>query len=222
MTIETHSSFELEGARYRATTKGYFYRDGLRISAEEFRAAKRARFSRIAATIAADIEQEEESMTASNRNEIEVEGVRWARDFAEGKYYRDGEECSRAEFEEAVGVRRPRGGEKAPKRPRRSRDVALEVPMPDGRALTVTARQRAFLEAMRDDPHGSPENGWWTDMLIESAGIPPMSAGAMVSTLREKGLITVSTETRDDGDGKRRRAKSLMLTDDGRVVYDAL
>lgn len=208
---ETRSSFELEGARYRATSRGYFYRDGRRISAEEFRSAKRARFSRVAATIAADIEQEEETMTASNRNAIEVGGVRWERDFAGGRYYRDGEECSRAEFEEAVGVRRSGSGGR-----RRSRDVAYERG-----GVTLTARQLEFVKAMATDPMGSPESGWWVDMLIDHTGINGMSAGAMVSTLREKGLVTVSSEVREDG-GRPRRARAIALTDLGREVLGEL
>lgn len=208
---ETHSSFELDGARYRVTSRGYFYRDGRRISAEEFRSAERARFSRVAATIAADIEQEEESMAASNRNAIEVEGVRWERDFAGGRYYRDGEECSRAEFEEAVGVRRSGSGGR-----RRSRDVAYERG-----GVTLTARQLEFVRAMARDEMGSPEDGWWTDSLIDCAGISPMSGGAMVSTLREKGLVAVSADGREEG-GRAVRAKRLSLTDLGREVLGEL
>ena len=206
-------SFEQGGSHYRATARGYFYRDGKRVSEAEFREAERERLGRVAATVAADVEDDgkkEEEMGRGNMNIVTVDGVEWARDFVNGAYYRDGEPTTRREFEEAVGVRR--GGEGAPRRGRRSRDVAYERA-----GVTLTARQLEFVRAMATDPMGSPESGWQVDMLIDHAGINGMSAGAMVSTLREKGLVTVSSEVREDG-GRPRRVRVLSLTGLGREV----
>ena len=100
---------------------------------------------------------------------------------------------------------------------RRPRDVAFEHG-----GTTLTARQLEFVRAMSsEESMGSPEGGWWIDLLIDGAELSPMSAGAMVSTMREKGLVTVSAEVREDGDGRKRRARYMRLTDRGADVYAA-
>lgn len=76
---------------------------------------------------------------------------------------------------------------KKPSKPRRSKDIALEV---DG--VTLTTKQVDFLKKLPNtDGWDGIEQGVWTDMIAESIGWNAMSVGAMISTLREKNLVTV-------------------------------
>lgn len=203
--------FVYNGTEYASTDKGYCYRDRKRISASEFTEALNAKDLRDrkleALAERVRIEKEEDM------NVIEISGVEYRNDWTNGKYYRGDEEISRDEFDRALGInRRGSKGRKA-----RSKDVAFEADF-----VTITSRQRDFLHAMaQESSQGSPDAGWWVDLLIEGAGLSPMSAGAMVSTLREKGLIEVSAERREDG-GRGRKAKRVRLTEDGRRLWDSM
>jgi len=203
--------FVYDGAEYASTDRGYCYRDRKRISASEFTEALNAkdlRDRRLEALAERARTEKEEDM-----NVIEVGGVEYRNDWANGKYWKGDEEISRDEFDRALGINRR--GTKGPRR--RPRDVAFEADF-----VTITSRQRDFLHVMaQGSSQGSPDAGWWVDLLIEGAGLPPMSAGAMVSTLREKGLIEVSSERREDG-GRGRKAKRVRLTEDGRRLWDSM
>lgn len=208
MTID--KKFVYDGAEYASTDKGYCYRDGRRIPRSEYREALNAkdlRDRRLEALAERARNEKEEDM-----NVIEVGGVEYRNDWGNGKYWRGDEEISRAEFLRAMGSESGK-----PARQRRSRDVAFEH-----EGTTLTARQADFFLAMaQESSQGSPDAGWWIDLLIDGAGLSPMSAGAMVSTLREKGLVAVSAEVREDGK-RGRKAKRMCLTEAGRAVWDAM
>lgn len=123
----------------------------------------------------------------------------------------------------------PVAPEKAPRR--RSRDVAATVESPTtGRAITVTARQLQFLRELARTPQyveGAP--ALWTDVLIDEIGMGGstftngMQVGAMVSTLREKGLVEVWSEGREDGmTGRVRRVKAMQFTPAGKVLMESI
>ena len=105
-------------------------------------------------------------------------------------------------------------------RKRRSRDVAFEH-APSG--VTLTARQCQFLQDASACPCWAGGDGtMWTDVLLDELGTGGMSFGAMVSTLREKGLIRVWAESREDGaTGRSRKVKAMAITDLGAEVLGA-
>lgn len=239
-TQQAEVSFEQGGSRWRRTRGGYCFRDGRRVSRAEFDGARGAHYEELGARLARVADEAPEAASAArgdaapaqvpdpapeagggaaerpggaNVNRAVCDGVEWVRDFAAGKFYRDGEEVMRAEFERGVGiVRRPRK--------RRPRDVAFEHA---GSGVTLTARQCEFLRAASGCPCWAGGDGTlWTDVLLDELGMNGMSFGAMVSTLREKGLIRVWAESREDGaTGRSRKARAMRLTERGEQVLRA-
>ena len=208
--------FEQGGSRWRRTQGGYCFRDGRRVSREEFDEARGRRYEELGAHLARAADEASgagERPGGANVNRVVRDGVEWVRDFAAGKFYRDGEEVTRAEFERGVGIAR------RPRRPR-SRDVAFEH---EGTGVTLTARQCEFLRAASGCPCWAGGGGTlWTDVLLDEMGVNGMSFGAMVSTLREKGLLEVWAESREDGaTGRSRKVKAVRLTEKGEQVLRA-
>lgn len=239
MVQQAEVTFEQGGSRWRRTAGGYCFRDGRRVSREEFDEARGRHYEELGARLARVADEASEAAPAAredagraeapapapeaaggagerpggaNVNRVVRDGVEWVRDFAAGKFYRDGEEVTRAEFERGVGIaRRPRR--------RRSRDVAFEH-APSG--VTLTARQCEFLQAASGCPCWAGGGTLWTDVLLDEIGMNGMSFGAMVSTLREKGLLEVWAESREDGaTGRSRKVKAMRLTDAGEQMLRA-
>lgn len=112
---------------------------------------------------------------------------------------------------------------------RRSRDVAATVESPDGE-VTITARQLQFLrELARTPQYVEGASALWIDILIDEIStesrtfINGMQVGAMVSTLREKGLVEVWTEGREDGiTGRIRRVKTMQFTPTGGALMEGI
>lgn len=194
MAQQAEVTFEQGGSRWRRTRGGYCFRDGRRVSRAEFDEARGARYEELGARLARVAD--EASGAAS--------GAR--------------EGASRAE----VPAPAPEAGGGAAERPRRrrSKDVAFEH-APSG--VTLTARQREFLRAASGCPCWAEGDGAvWTDVLLDELGMGGTSFGAMVSTLREKGLIRVRAEERGDGaTGRPRRVKAIAVTDLGAEVLRA-
>ena len=122
----------------------------------------------------------------------------------------------------------PVASEGKPRR-RRTKDVALTVS--DGaREHTITARQRRFLlDLMATPQFAEGASACWLDVLIDelqmagSAFDNGMRVGAMVSTLREKGMVSVWAEGREDpSTGRVRRVKAMWFTGLGAEVVRAL
>ncbi len=82
---------------------------------------------------------------------------------------------------------------KIAKKPRKSKDIAFE-----GNGVTLTEKQVKFIKRVPDDDFY--ENGLdstlWIDVLCDTIAdeFNSMSVGAMVSTLREKGVIYVDKQ----------------------------
>lgn len=101
---------------------------------------------------------------------------------------------------------------------RKSKDVALEV---DG--VTLTAKQVDFLREMSKTSfyENSTESALWCDTLVDEIGgqfaEKPMTVGAIISTLKEKNLITTGVE-RVNG----KKARFFTFTDLGKVVLTEL
>lgn len=222
--------FFYNGKTYKMTDKGYHFCDGSRVSKKAFEEANAAYLQEIMdrnsiisdsiknETVEADTNNEEEDMNKAACNVIEKDGHEYVRDFVNGKYYCDGEEISKTKWNKVMGIHKASNTKKSTKR--RSKDVAFEA-----EGVTLTAKQLDFMNHLEDDPYSvSPDYGWWVDLLQDNIGGQfagkPMTVGAMISTLREKGLMRVEHEKRDNGDGKEVKCRSIYFTDLGRRVYD--
>lgn len=226
---------------YKRTDKGYCFRDGVRIKASEFEAAEvaemhersmraehmAAQAARVRAAVerSEDPSREEYETRRDDMNIIEIDGVEWAKDPFNKKVYRDGVECTVAEFNRAMGI----GGKSQDGKPARksckSKDVAFEH-----EGATLTAKQADFLRELdaagQDGVLGDAESGWWTDLICDGIGGQfagkPMAVGAMISTLCEKGLGVRTKEQRETAKGRTKKVTSFCLTDKGRDVWHAM
>lgn len=216
----------IDGAtiHYRRTEKGYCYMGTARIKAAEFEQAeieamkeRQERNEAVAARLrrsaeeSTRIEREEESM-----NIIEIDGVKWGKDL-DGTTYRDGVKCKKADFNRALGI--SQSSEHRP-RARKPKDVGFEH-----EGVTLTAKQADFLRELsaagQDGVLGNAKTGWWCDCIADGIGGQfagkPMTVGAMISTLCEKGLAERAKERRD-----KRMVTSFSLTEDGRKIWKAI
>lgn len=182
-------SFEQGGSRWRRTAGGYCFRDGRRIPREEFDRARGEHLERLGRRLSA-VSREAGSTIAARR----------ARELAGDK--------------EEKAVKK-----ESKTRKRRPKDVAFECEV-GGERVTLTSRQCEFLQAASQCPcWAEGGTGIWTDILLDEMGMNGMSFGAMVSTLREKNLLEVGRETREDGaTGRSRKVKVMRLTRLGKVV----
>ena len=194
MAQQAEATFEQGGSRWRRTQGGYCFRDGRRVSRAEFDEARGAHYEELGAHLA-EVADEASGAASGARGD-----------------------AAPAQAPDPA----PEAGGGAARRPRRrrSRDVAFEH---EGSGVTLTARQCEFLRAASGCPCWSGGDGTvWTDALLDELGMNGMSFGAMVSTLREKGLIRVWAESREDGaTGRTRKVKAVALTDLGAEVLSA-
>lgn len=100
------------------------------------------------------------------------------------------------------------------KRTRKSKDIAY-----DGNGITLTAKQVDFIRHLPDTCFWERglDSALWTDVLADEIGGQfegkPMTVGAMISTICEKGLANRATD-RING----RKATFMVLTDLGKNV----
>lgn len=138
----------------------------------------------------------------------------------------DWEEQADAEYEsrKEVEERKDREAEanfngKKTRKPRRSKDIAFSY-CPNGTdVITLTAKQVDFIKHLPDTSfweHGL-ESYLWCDVLADEIGGQfagkPMTVGAMISTLREKSLVSVGKDV--DRKGK---PKFMTLTPMGKQI----
>lgn len=107
---------------------------------------------------------------------------------------------------------------KTTKKARKSKDIAYT-----GNGITLTAKQVDFIHHIPDTCFYEQglDSTPWCDVLADEIGGQfegkPMTVGAMISTLREKGIIVVGAEKMN---GK--KAKYFAFTDLGKVVAKEL
>lgn len=107
---------------------------------------------------------------------------------------------------------------KTTKKARKSKDIAYT-----GNGITLTAKQVDFIHHIPDTCFYEQglESTPWCDALADEIGGQfagkPMTVGAMISTLREKGIIVVGVEKMN---GK--KAKYFAFTDMGKQVAKEL
>ena len=122
---------------------------------------------------------------------------------------------AKAEFEKKQAEQKT---EQKPKRTRKPKDIAYE-----GNGVTLTAKQVDFIKHLPDT--GFYENGLdsalWTDILADEIGGQfagkPMTTGAMISTICEKGLANRGTDKING-----RKATFMVLTELGKQVAKEL
>ena len=71
---------------------------------------------------------------------------------------------------------------------------------------------------------GLDSSVWTFDVrdTLEMMGMAGMTVGAMISTLREKGLLCVMLGAVESANGRTRRGKYIELTETGKKVAEAL
>lgn len=140
------------------------------------------------------------------------------------------------EFDEDAAIREARkemeeasdhAAEEAVNHPRkkssRSLRKAAHRVVVDGQEIGLTEKHVTFLESL-------PKCSYWDRGLDSSVwvfaltdtGMAPMTVGAMVSTLREKGLLRVMLGEVENMNGRTRREKYVELTETGKKVAEAL
>lgn len=206
------TTFELFGATYTRKANGYCY---VQCNGET---SKTSRISK------AEFEARYSEYTAMDMTltEIESEEIAGAVDEIPAEQFRDmvekmnREQNERNEFtniskEDVVDAIL---SENKKKRVRKSKDIAY-----DGNGVTLTAKQVDFIRHLPDTNFW--ENGLdsavWTDVLADEIGGQfagkPMTTGAMISTICEKGLANRATD-RVNG----RKATFMELTELGKKV----
>ena len=153
------------------------------------------------------------------------------------KYITDAaDEASQWDAEDEIKERERKQGEsdkqaekavnkKKKKTTRRSKDIAF-IFTPNGdesRQITLTAKQVDFVKRLPESNfyEDGLESVLWIDCLADDLGGQftgkPMTIGAMVSTLREKGLVEVARD-----DARVGKPKMMTFTELGKVVASEL
>ena len=119
-----------------------------------------------------------------------------------------------ADAELERNIRKEKKAKKSPSKPRRSKDIAYEA-----NGMTLTAKQVDFIKHLPDTDYWEKglDSCIWTDILCDQIGgqfaDKPMTVGAMISTLCEKGLGVRGKEKMNG-----RKATFFELTEMGKKV----
>lgn len=139
----------------------------------------------------------------------------------EGQKIAEEEGIELAEAELEANIRNER--KKPARKPRKSKDIAYE-----GNGVTLTAKQVDFLlDLKQTNQWDGFDTMFWTDVICDEiegqfAG-KPMTVGAMVSTLCEKGLGYRATDSLTDmATGRSRKATYFALTELGQEIAKEL
>ena len=148
-------------------------------------------------------------------------------------------EDAELEFDEEKAIREAKkemeeasdhAAEEAVNRPKKSsrslRNAAHRVEV-DGQEIGLTEKHVTFLKNLPKCSYwdrGLDSSVWVFDVrdTLESVGMAGMTVGAMVSTLREKGLLMVGIDAVASSNGRTRREKFIELTETGKKVAEAL
>ena len=148
-------------------------------------------------------------------------------------------EDAELEFDEGAAIREAKkemeeasdhAAEEAVNHPKKSsrslRNAAYRVTV-DGREIGLTEKHVTFLKNLPRCAYwnrGLDSSVWVFDVkdTLESAGMAGMTVGAMISTLREKGLLRVMLGAMESTNGRTRREKFIELTETGKKVVEVL
>lgn len=114
-----------------------------------------------------------------------------------------------------------------PKKSSRSLRKAARRVEVDGVEIGLTEKHVTFLTSLPKCSywdHGLDSGVWVFDVrdTLAMAGMAGMTVGAMISTLREKGLLRVTLGEVENMNGRTRREKFVELTEMGKKVAEAL
>lgn len=203
-------SFTLNGVEYIETEKGYFYR---------VEAGKKTRIKKAEYEEAFDAlcKTTDEKIDDELFGDLEDEQVNEWMDEIEAGMKKKVEEQAESDKEAEDAVNKKTETKKASK-PRKSKDIAHE-----SNGVTLTAKQVDFIKHIPDTcfyEHGL-DSIPWCDVLADEIGGQfagkPMTVGAMISTLREKNLISVG---QDRVNGK--KCKFFQFTELGKQIAKEL
>lgn len=148
------------------------------------------------------------------------------------QYTNEDIEDAELEFDEDAAIRELAGrvsdrvAEEAVNHPKKSsrslRKAAYRVTV-DGQEIGLTEKHVTFLESLPKCSywdHGLDSSVWV--FALTDTGMAPMTVGAMVSTLREKGLLRVMLGEVENMNGRTRHEKYIELTETGKKVAEAL
>lgn len=235
-TTTNHTQFELNGVIYLQTESGYcfiaerehehngYVKLNKRISKDAYNEAFEQYMEEQRLNIEAEMgddEWEQEADTElAHRKEIEAEfdaeraeQDHKAEDEVNKKWY-----TSHTKLVKEEKVEKTKKTSSKPSKPRRSKDVAYE-----GHDITLTAKQVSFIRHLPDTSFWQDglDSCVWVDCLCDDItgefAEKPMTVGAMISTLCEKGL---GERTRQRVDG--RKCTSFNLTTLGKKVASDL
>lgn len=152
-------------------------------------------------------------------NDAADEELEFNEDAAIREAKKEMEEASDHAAEEAVN--RPKK-----KSSRSLRKAARRVEV-DGQEIGLTEKHMMFLTNLPKChfwDRGLDSSVWVFDVrdTLSMAGMTGMTVGAMVSTLREKGLLVVAVGEVSGMNGRTRREKYVELTETGKKVAEAL
>lgn len=215
---ELNNGFEFEGITYKQTKPGYYFKSTGTVDKKGNPMMKR-----IAKSV---YEQAWDEFVKASEAEWDAEAEIEARKDLQDEQDHETEAnfngkkagYTRKEVNEAV----EKAIKKEMRKPRRSKDVAFEMDTIEGR-VTLTAKQVDFIKHLPDTSfwENGIESTLWCDVLADEIGgqfaDKPMTVGAMISTLREKGLVTVAKDTSRKG-----HPKAMQFTIIGEVIAEKL
>ena len=154
---------------------------------------------------------------AENGKQVRIPKAEWDAAYVEYEKAAEAEAQARKAKEEADAKaveKAVNAKEKKPAKKRKPKDVAYE-----GNGVTLTAKQVDFIRHLPDTNFWEDglDSTIWTDILADEIGGQfegkPMTTGAMISTICEKGL---AVRGKDKVNGK--KATAMALTDLGKKV----
>lgn len=168
---------------------------------------------------------EDEKITRIGRAEYEVAFEQYTNDIEDVELEFD-EDAAIREAKKEMEEASDRAAEEAinhPKKSSRSLRKAAHRVIVDGTEIGLTEKHVTFLESLPKCPYWNRglDSSVWVFALTDT-GMAPMTVGAMVSTLREKGLLRVMLGTVESTNGRTRREKYIELTETGKKVVKAL
>ena len=182
---------EVEGIKYTQTRPGYYYK---RVDGKNVRIPK-SEWEQAFDAFTAEVNEADEEFDAED----------------EIRARKEAEEQKDRETEQNFN------GKKTAK-PRRSKDVAFEMGTIEGH-ITLTAKQVQFLKLLPKTCFWEEgvESTLWCDCIADDIGWNPMGVGAMISTLREKRMVTV-----DRDESRQGKPKYITFTDLGKTVMQKM
>lgn len=172
---------------------------------------------------------EDEKTTRIGKAEYESAFEQYTNDIEDAELEFD-EGAAIREAKKEMGEASDRAAEEAVNHPKKSsrslRNAAHRVTV-DGQEIGLTEKHVTFLKNLPKCcywDHGLDSGVWVFDVrdTLESVGMAGMTVGAMVSTLREKGLLRVMLGEMESTNGRTRREKYIKLTETGKKVAEAL